>query len=131
MFDQIKNLKGLMGLMGRADELREKYEQMQERLAGRTVEAESGAGAVRAVVNGKMEVVSIELDRAMIQTLTQTDEERTPEQAELDRKMIEELIRSAVNEGMLRARNLFQEEIQSVTGDMNLPGLEGLLGGGR
>ncbi|MCC5827863.1 MAG: YbaB/EbfC family nucleoid-associated protein [Phycisphaeraceae bacterium] len=131
MFDQLKNIKGLMGLMGRTDELRQKYDEVQERLGRRTVEADAGAGAVRVIVNGKLELVRVELDQAMIQTLTRADGEATVEQEQDNRKMIEELIKSAVNEGLNRARALFQQELQSAASEMNLPGLEGMFQAGR
>ena len=122
MFDQLKNLKGLAELMGNAGELRQKFQQMQDELASKTVDAESGAGAVRVTVNGKLEVVHIMLDRTMITTLAGDGEDA-------DQEMVEELIRTAVNAGMLRAKQMVQEEMSKIAGGMNLPGLDHMLGG--
>ena len=44
---------------------------------------DAGAGAVRVVVNGKMQVLSVELDRAMIASLA-------GEGSDTDKQMIEE-----------------------------------------
>lgn len=123
MFDQIKNLKGLAGLLGNAGELREKMQRMQEELAKITAEADAGAGAVRVVVNGKMQVMSVELDRAMIVALA-------GEGSNTDKQMIEELIASATNEALRRAQERVRQEMTKLTGGMDLPGLDGLLGGG-
>ncbi len=122
MFDQMKNLKNLAGMLGNAGEIREKMQQMQEELARLTAEADAGAGAVRVVVNGKMQVLNVELDRAMIASLA-------GEGSDTDKQMIEELIVSATNEAMRRAQELVRQEMSKLTGGMDLPGLEGMMGG--
>lgn len=122
MFDQMKNLKNLAGMLGNAGEMREKMQQMQEELARMTAEADAGAGAVRVVVNGKMQVVSIDLDRAMIVSLA-------GEGADADKQMIEELIVSATNEAFNRVQELARQEMTKLTGGMDMSGLEGLMGG--
>lgn len=122
MFDQMKNLKQLAGLLGNAGEMREKMQQMQEELGKMTAEADAGAGAVRVVVNGKMQVLKVELDRAMITALA-------GEGSDADKQMIEELIVSATNEAFSRVQELARQEMAKLTGGMDLPGLEGMMGG--
>lgn len=121
MFDQLKNIKSLTGLMGNAGELREKMEKLQADLARLTAEAEAGAGAVRVVVNGKLQVLSVSLDPVMTTALA-------GEGPDTDRAMIEELIVSATNEALKRAQDLVRQEMTKLTGGMDLPGLDGLLG---
>ncbi len=123
MFDQMKNLKNLAGLLGNAGEMRGKMQRMQEELAHITAEADAGAGAVRVVVNGKMQVMNVELDRGMIVALA-------GEGSDADKQMIEELIVSATNEALRRAQELVRQEMAKLTGGMDLPGLDGLMGGG-
>jgi DNA-binding YbaB/EbfC family protein len=96
-------------------------EKLQAELDRLTAEAEAGAGAVRVVVNGKLQVLSVSLDPAMISVLA-------GQGADADRAMIEELIVSATNEALNRAKELVQQEMMKLTGGMNLPGLEGILG---
>ena len=122
MFDQLKNLKQLAGLMGNAGELREKMEKFQAELERLTTEADAGAGAVRVTVNGKLQVLSVSLDPTMISALT-------GEGTEADRAMIEELIVSATNEAMRRVQELVKQEMSKQMGGMDLPGLEGMMGG--
>jgi len=122
MFDQMKNLKNLAGMLGNAGEMREKMQQMQEELGRMTAEADAGAGAVRVVVNGKMQVLNVELDRAMITALA-------GEGSDADKQMIEELIVSATNEAFSRVQELARQEMAKLTGGMDLPGLDGLMGG--
>lgn len=124
MLDNLKNLKNMMGLLGNTGELKEKVEQIKADLARKTVEAESGAGAVRVVINGKLEVVELELDRAMIATLAGP----SAEGGEADKQMIEDLIAAAVNSGMEKAREMAEQEFMRLGSSLNLPGLDKLFG---
>ncbi len=118
MFDNFKNLASLMSQAG---QLKEKLADVQEQLALKTVEADAGAGAVRVVMNGKFEVQRVELDRSMLRTLAGEGEAA-------DQQMIEELIAAAVNAAGARVREMIQQEFAGLTGGLNLPGLDGLLG---
>lgn len=123
MFDQFKNIAGLMG---QAKEMKAKFETLQQELARKTVEADAGAGAVRVTVNGKFQVLSVRIDKAMLATLA-------GEGDEADQQMIEDLIAGAVNAAITKAQQLAQEEMGKLTGGMDLggiPGLDKLLGGG-
>ena len=121
MFDQLKNLKNLAGLMGNAGEMKEKFEQMQAELARIEVEADAGAGAVRVTVNGKFEVLRVNLDPSMITAIA-------GEGADTDKVMIEELIVAATNAAILKAQGVIREQMSEMTGGMNLPGLDNLFG---
>ena len=123
MFDQMKAIKQLMSQLGNPQELQEKARQMQEELGRRHVTGDAGAGAVRVTINGKFEVQRVELDPAMVKTLA-------GEGDDADRDMIEELIASATNDALARAQEMAKEEMQKLTGGLNLPGLDpNLLGG--
>lgn len=122
MFDQMKGLKALSSLMANREELQKKFEQFQQELAKKEVTADAGAGAVRVTMTGKLAVKRVELDPSMIAVLTGDD-------AEENKALIEELIVSATNEAMQRAQALAKEEMAKMAGGLNLPGLEGLMGG--
>ena len=119
MFDKLKNLAGLMGQAG---EIKEKFEQVQAQLGQMTVEADAGAGAVRVVMNGRFEVAAVRLDPAMIATLAGAG-------AEADRQMVEELIAAAVNAAVAKTQQLIKGEMTSLTGGLDIPGLDKMLGG--
>ncbi|MFW6060983.1 MAG: YbaB/EbfC family nucleoid-associated protein [Phycisphaeraceae bacterium] len=123
MYEQMKNLKQMMGALGNPQELREKFEQIQEELAQKTVEAESGAGAVRVTVNGRFEVKNVTLDPHMIAALA-------GEGSDADRDMVEELIASATNAALEKAQQMVRDEMSRLTGGLNMPGLENMFGGG-
>ncbi len=116
MFDQLKNLKGLAALLGNSGELKAKMEAFQAELARKIVEADAGAGAVRVKMNGKFEVLRIEIDPAMMATLAGAG-------TDADRQMIEDLIAAAVNAAFGKAQQLARDEAMKMTGGLNLPGL--------
>ncbi len=127
MFDQLKQLRQLGSMLGNMGDLKAKFEAMQEELKHKTVDAEAGAGAVRVTVNGKMEVVHLHIDPAMVATLAGTG-------TETERAMVEELIASAVNAAMAKAQDMLKEQFAEMAGGMDLsalkdmPGMDGLLG---
>lgn len=124
----LDNLKNLWSMMGQAKQMREKFTQMQEELGRKVVEGEAGAGAVRVRVNGRLEVMSVALDRPMLLALTAPDDESAKGPSESDLKMVEDLIAAAVNAAMAKAREMIQQEMQQLTGGLNIPGLDKLMG---
>jgi len=118
----LENLKNLAGMMGQVGELKQKFEQIQAQLGQKTIEAESGAGAVRVVMNGRFEVLAVRLDPTMTATLV-------GDGAEADQQMIEELIAAAVNAAVAKTQELIKEEMSTLTGGLNIPGLDKMLGG--
>ena len=116
MFDQLKNLKEMASLMGNMGDMRSKIEGLEEKLGQKTVEADSGAGAVRVVMNGKCQVVSLRIEPAMLAALAGGG-------AEADRVMVEELITAAVNAAVEKAHVEMKDTLGELAGGMNLPGV--------
>ena len=83
--------------------------QLQEELASRTVEATAGGGMVAVTVNGKFEVLSLKIDREVV----------NPQDVE----MLQDLVMAAVNEGVRKAQEMAAAEMGKVTGGMQIPGL--------
>jgi DNA-binding YbaB/EbfC family protein len=84
---------------------------VQEELARDRVEGSSGGGAVRAVVTGQGELVELRI---------------APEAVDpTDLSLLEDLVVSAVNEALRRARELAASRMQAATGGLQLPGLFG------
>ena len=125
MFEGMKNLKNLASLMGnpgQVQELREKFEKLREELGRRTTEADAGAGAVRVVANGNMEIVRVQLDPVMVRSLAG---DPADEQAGADRELIEELIVSATNEALRKAQEMVRDEMGKLSGGLDIPGMGG------
>ena len=118
MFD---NLKNMASVLGQAKDFQEKLQAVQAELARKTVEADAGAGAVRVVANGKLEIVSVHLDRPLLATLAGDGSDQ-------DQQMIEALITAATNAALAKARELIQQEVSKIAGGLNLPGMSQMLG---
>jgi DNA-binding YbaB/EbfC family protein len=102
-------VKGFGNLLKQAQEMHAKIAQLQEEMAGKTVEASSGGGMVNIVMNGKQEVVSLRID---------------PEVANReDVEMLQDLIIAALNEAIRKSQEMMTEEMKKVTGGLNIPGL--------
>jgi len=124
MFDSLKGLGSLAGLMKDLPKLKEKMEQVKERLGQITVEAETGGGAVRATANGQLRLISLHVDQALLSGLVDA---ANPD----DRAMAEDLIIGAANAALEKAREAAEQEMKNAAGEMGLPlppgGLEGLI----
>ena len=102
-------MKGFGNIMKEAQKLQAQMEQLQAEAAKRTVEATAGGGMVTVVANGKQEIVSIKIDREVI----------NPE----DAQMLEDLVLAACNEALRKSRDLVQQELGKLTGGLKIPGL--------
>ena len=105
MFDMMK-------MMGKVKEVQEKMKEAQEELSSIHVEAESGAGMVKAQVNGKKELIDLTIDSSLYE--------------EQDRDLLKDLIVAAVNKAMEEADVKAKEHLQQVTKGImpNIPGLD-------
>jgi hypothetical protein len=99
--------KGFGQILSQAKKMQERMQKLQEEMGEKTVEAQSGGGMVTCVVNGKQEVVSLSI-------ANEVWEER-------DKELIEDLIVAAINEGLNKSKDLFQDELSKITGGMQLP----------
>lgn len=96
-------------IMRQAKEFQQKLSQVQSELAGRSVTASAGGGMVSVTINGRCQLQSIHIDREVI---------KPEEQA-----MLQDLIMSAVNEGMQKAQDMVQAEMHKLTGGISIPGM--------
>jgi DNA-binding YbaB/EbfC family protein len=103
---------GKMGkMLKQIQKVQNEMMKMQEEVSGRTVEATSGGGAVRVVVSGAKELLELHLDPQLLQ--------------EDDLEMLQDLVISAVNEGLRKADEMVNTEMQKISGNLGLP--KGLL----
>jgi nucleoid-associated protein EbfC len=112
MFDNLKNLANLPGIMAKAREMQEKMKQMQEEAARKQVSADSGGGMITAIVNGRMELIKIRIDKSRVDVN--------------DTEMLEDLIVAAVNAAQMKAAEMMKQEMAKVASDVGLP--PGMLG---
>ncbi|HEY8370734.1 MAG TPA: YbaB/EbfC family nucleoid-associated protein [Thermodesulfobacteriota bacterium] len=108
--------KNIGQLLKQAQKMQQKMQELQEELGRKTVEATAGGGMVTAVVNGKQELVSLKIEKEVIDPN--------------DPVMLQDLVVAAVNEAMGKVRQLVADEMGKLTGSLGLPGLGGPGGGG-
>ena len=107
--------KMLGDMMKQAQKMQQEMGRIQEESKKKTVEAAAGGGMVTVVANGAMEIISINIEKDVV----------NPE----DIEMLQDLVAAAVNEALRRAQQMVSEDMGKVTGGMNIPGLGNMLGG--
>ena len=105
--------KGNMSkLLKQAQDVQKQIEQVQNQLSDMIIESEAGGGMVKVKVNGKQEVLELNIDQSTL---------------EEDKEIIEDLIVSALNKALSKAQSDSQDKMNSVTGGMmsglKIPGL--------
>lgn len=99
----------MMQLLKQAQRFQENLKELQDELADKEVNGQAGAGMVTAVFNGRQELVDLRVDPELVR----------PENA----RMLADLVRSAVNDGLNKARDLAKDEMGKLTGGVRIPGL--------
>lgn len=96
-------------LMKQAQMLQKQMQQAQKEIEESEFEASVGGGAVSVRVNGKKELLSVNIKPEVV------DED--------DVEMLEDLVLSAVNEALRKADENTADKMGKLTGGMNMPGL--------
>jgi len=108
----MKNMGGMGNIgnmMKQAQKLQAKMLQMQAELADKTVEATAGGGMVKVVANGKQQILSIVIEKEVVD----------PEDVE----MLQDLVTAAVNDALAKSQEMVSSQMSKLTGGMNIPGL--------
>jgi nucleoid-associated protein EbfC len=95
-----------MAMNKQFQDMQKRLQKVEEDLKERFVEATSGGGMVSVKISGTEEVVSVKIE----------------EQVLSDRAMVEDLIMTAMNEGIRKAKKLRETEMVKVTG-VSMPGM--------
>ena len=101
--------KMLGDLMKQAQKMQEQMGKVQEESKKKTIEASAGGGMVVATVSGAMELVSLKIEKDVV----------NPE----DIEMLQDLVVAAVNEALRRAQQMVSEDMGKITGGLNIPGM--------
>ncbi len=92
----------------------EMQEEMQRKLGETVVEAASGGGAVTATMNGRKELLKIQIDASAVMSLSGSQP---------DVEMLQDLIVAAVNEAGRKADEILKSNVQGMLGGLQIPGL--------
>jgi DNA-binding YbaB/EbfC family protein len=96
-------------VLRQAQQLQAKLAKAQEELGNLTVEATSGGGAVKVVLDGHQKVHSVEIATEVVEAG--------------DVELLQDLVMTAVNEAINKSQELVSKHLSSLTGGLNIPGL--------
>jgi DNA-binding YbaB/EbfC family protein len=102
-------MKGMGNMMKQAQLLQSKMMKLQEELAEKTVESSSGGGMVKVIANGRQQIVSIQIEKEVVD----------PDDVE----MLQDLVMAASNDALAKAQEMVSSEMGKLTGGFNIPGL--------
>lgn len=120
MFDKFKAMGAVAALLKDKDKLRAAGDRIKTAAAEIRGHGVGGGGAVRATVDGRMKVLSIELEPPLVAGMAADDKTRAQAGA---------LIAEAVNDALAKAQAKMQEVINKEARDLGLPEMSGELRG--
>ena len=100
-------MKNLAGMMKQAQQMQSKMQEMQAKLEGMEITGEAGAGLVKVTMNGKSDMRKISIDPKIVDPA--------------DTQMLEDLILAAARDARTKVEATMAEEMQKVTGGIELP----------
>ena len=96
-------------MMKQAQQMQAKMATLQKELETREFESSTGGGMVNVKVNGKQELLDITIDKEVVDPS--------------DVEMLQELVKTAVNQAMKESQDSVQNAMSKVTGGLSIPGL--------
>lgn len=99
-------------MLKQAQKMQAEMAKTQEELKQKTVEVTAGGGVITVIANGSLEITDIKIQPDAVD----------PE----DVDMLEDLVLAAVNEALRKAQDMVAQEMQKLTGGLNIPGMPGL-----
>jgi nucleoid-associated protein EbfC len=100
---------GMQNLMRQANQLQMKVKKLQEELNEREFEGTSGGGAVTVKIKGESQVVALKISDDVVKAG--------------DVEMLQDLIVTATNDALKKAKDTHAAEMSKLTGGFNMPGL--------
>ena len=101
--------QNMQAVIRQAQKMQEDMAAKQEELDAREYEIKAGGGVVTVKINGKKEVLAIEIDPEVVD----------PDDVET----LQDILVAGVNEAIKRVEDTNSKEMEKITGSMNMPGL--------
>ena len=102
-------LKDMGAMLKQVQKMQSQMTEVQKVLEAKKVEATAGGGMVKAVVNGKQELLELSINAEVVNPS--------------DVEMLPDLIKAAINQARQKSMELAQEEMSKITGGLKIPGL--------
>lgn len=104
--------QNMSAMLQQAQKMQEEIAALQEDLDAREYEVSAGGGAVTVKINGKKQILGLDLSPEIVD----------PD----DIETLSDILVAAVNEAINRVETTNSTEMQKVTGALNMPGMPGL-----
>ena len=101
--------QNMQAMIRQAQKMQEDMAAKQEELNAREYDVSAGGGVVNVKINGKKEILAIDLKPEIVD----------PD----DIETLSDILVAAINEAIKRVEDTNSEELNKITGPMNLPGL--------
>ena len=101
--------KNMNNLLRQAQQMQTKLSTLQKELEARELDISAGGGMVKIKINGKQEILSLNLNPECVDPT--------------DVEMLQELIKTAVNQAVRESQEMVSGAMSKVTGGINIPGL--------
>ena len=101
--------QNMQSMIKQAQKMQEEMEKTQEELNEREYTTSAGGGMVECTINGKKEIVSLNIKKEAVD----------PEDVEI----LQDMIIGAVNEAIRKVEEIHATEMEKITGGLSLPGL--------
>ena len=105
--------QNMQALMRQVQKAQEEVAQKQEELDAREYDISAGGGVVNVKINGKREILAIDLKSEIVD----------PD----DIETLSDILVAAVNEAIKRVDTTNADELNRITGQVNLPNIPGLM----
>ncbi|QOI97751.1 MAG: YbaB/EbfC family nucleoid-associated protein [Flammeovirgaceae bacterium] len=102
----------MMKMMGKMKEVQARLKEAQDNLVNIRAQGESGGGMVKATVNGKKQLIALDVDASLLKAD--------------DKVIVQDLIVAAINKAMEEAEMLAKESLRKSTEGLlpNIPGMD-------
>lgn len=100
---------GFGNMVKQAQQMQQRIQRLQAEMAEKTAEGSSGGGMVTVVANGKQELLSIKINKEVVNPS--------------DVEMLEDLVLEASNQALKNSAEMVAAEMNKITGGINIPGL--------
>ena len=101
--------QNMQGMMRQVQKMQEQMAELQEDLDAREYTVKAGGGAVTVTINGKKEIVSLDIQPEIVD----------PD----DIETLSDILIAGVNEAIKKVEETNAEEMQKVTGNVSIPGI--------
>lgn len=96
-------------MVQQAQQMQADLARVQAEVAAMTVEGTAGGGAVTATVTGQGQITAVTISKDVVDPA--------------DVEMLQDLVMTAVNDGLNRIRQVTEEKMSAVTGGLRIPGV--------